>query len=381
MISTGAGRARLIAVVVVAASSLSLPSVAQAGTVRLKNGDVVTGKIMKVSGGEIVIDTDYAGEIKIKTDTVVDLQSDRPLTVEYGDGREVNGYVDVGPDGKLIVTETAPSGEPTGEPAELEPLDLTGVKDVHEVRPYFRYVADIQFGLNVAKGNSDSEYANLSASFIPSFGKNTIELGGEWNRGKADGDLAESNWRVSGQYEREFWDRWFWLLFNSYEHDALQDLDLRITAATGIGYKFFEPDPTLLKVALGPAFVDENFQEYKVDANGDRCKSGEDEGCVEKSDDRKFAALRWTLDFDQDLWSPDVSIYHKHKMTFGLTEDQFIILSAQGLKFGLIADLSLLLEFQFDHNNNPAEGAKKDDYRYLVKLAYDFKGDQEDWWY
>jgi hypothetical protein len=115
-----------------------------------------------------------------------------------------------------------------------------------------------------------------------------------------------------------------------------------------------------LKVSLGPAFVDENFK-------------GSD-------DDRQFAALRWTLDFDQDLWSPDVSIYHYHRVTMGLTEDQFIILTVQGLRLGLIADLALLLEFQFDHNENPADDAKPDDYRYLVKLAYDFKGDQNDWW-
>jgi putative salt-induced outer membrane protein YdiY len=281
--------------------------------------------------------------------------------VEYADGREVDGYIDVGPDGKLIVTETAPSAEVVGEAEELELLDLEGIEGIREVRPFFYYDAYVQFGLNIAQGNSDSEYINFAAAFLPSFGRNTIVLDGQWNRGKADGELAASNWRINGQYEREFWDRWFWLLFNSYEHDALQDLDLRITAATGIGYKFFVPDPTLLKVSLGPAFVDENFE-------------GSD-------DDRQFAALRWTLDFDQDLWSPDVSIYHRHRVMYGLTEDQLLLQTAQGLRFALIADLALLLEFQFDHNDNPAEGAKKDDYRYLAKLAYAFAGDQNDLWH
>lgn len=362
MMSAGDSRVRasLIAIPAIVAFILGPTGVARAGTIRLDNGDVISGKILKVSGGDITVDTEHSGEITIEADHVVDLESDRMLTVEYEDGREVDGYIDIGPDGKLIVSETPPSKGVVGEGAEGL-VDLTNVKDVHEVVPYFHYIADVQFGLNIAKGNSDSENISLAAAFIPTFGKNTISLDGQVNRGKADGDLAESNWRINAQYEREFRDRWFWLLFNSYEHDALQDLNLRITAATGIGYKFFEPDPTLLKVSLGPAFVDENFK-------------GSD-------DDRKFAALRWALDFDQDLWSPDVSIYHNHRMTFGLTEDQFILLTAQGFKFALIADLSLLLEFQYDHNNNPSEGAKKDDYRYLVKLGYDFKGDQEDWWH
>jgi putative salt-induced outer membrane protein YdiY len=337
--------------------------VSAADTVRLKNGDVLTGKILKATDDEVLLDTDHSGEVEIETKYVVDLESDRPLTIEYEDGREVDGYIDVGPGGKLIVRESAPQGkapaQPAAEAAEVV-VDLTPIKEIREVTTFFHYDANVDIGLNVAKGNSDSENANVSARFVPSFGKNTIELDGQWNRGKAEGELAAANWRVNAQYDREFWDRWFWLLFNSYEHDRLQDLNLRITAGGGVGYKFFEPDPTLLKVALGPAFVDENFE-------------GND-------DDRKFAALRWRLDFKQDVFSDDVSIYHTQKILIGLTEDQFVFLTVQGLKFDLIADFALLLEFQFDHNNSPAEGAKQNDFRYLVKLGYEFNGDENDWW-
>jgi putative salt-induced outer membrane protein YdiY len=349
--------------VLTAALSIGAAGVVQAGMVRLKNGDVITGKILTVSGDAIVIETEHSGEVTVDTAHVVDVQSERVLTIEYEDGREVDGYVDIGADGKLAVLESAPAevGEMAAEEAaEATVIDLSGIKSVHEVTPYFRYLANVQMGVNVAKGNSDNENVNLAAAFVPSFGKNTIALDGQWNRGKADGELNASNWRVNGQYEREFWDKWYWLVFNSYEQDSLQDLDLRITAATGLGYKFFEPDPTLLRVSLGPAYVNENFK-------------GSD-------DDRQFAALRWTLDFDQDIFSPDVSIYHRHKLTVGLTESQIVVLTAQGLRIELIGDLALLFEFQFDHVNSPAEDAKQNDYRYLFKLAYDFSGDENDYW-
>ncbi len=76
----------------------------------------------------------------------------------------------------------------------------------------------------------------------------------------------------------------------------------------------------------------------------------------------------------------DVSIYHNHILTVGLSEDQLIMLTAQGLKFGLIADLALKAEFQWDFNKSPAEDAKKSDYRYLLKIVYDFSGDENNWW-
>jgi putative salt-induced outer membrane protein YdiY len=334
-------------------------SVSAADTVRLRNGDVISGKLLMVAGGNAIVETVHSGEVTILIEEVVAIATDRPMTVVYEDGREVDGVIETSEEGIITVREGAApeAAEPEGEPPAA--LDLADIEAIHEVTPYYRYVGNLDFGLAIAKGNSDNENINFSGFLAPSWGKNTIVLSGRWNRGEADGELNASNWRVQGQYEREFWKRWFFLLFNSYEADKLQELDLRITAGTGLGYWFFKPDPTLLRVSLGPAFVDENFE-------------GSD-------DDRQFAALRWTLDFDQDLWSPDVSIYHNHILTVGLTEDQLIMLTAQGLKFGLIADLALKAEFQWDYNKSPADGAKSSDYRYLLKIVYDFGGDENDW--
>jgi putative salt-induced outer membrane protein YdiY len=335
-------------------------SAAAADTVRLRNGDVISGKLLSVSGGKATIETVHSGDVTIVMEEVVAIETDRLMTVVYQDGREVDAVIETSEEGVVTVREGAPP--PAAEPGEPpKALDLAEVAEIHEVLPYFRYRGHLDFGLSIAKGNSDNENINLAGLLSPSFGKNTVIIDGRWNRGEADGDINASNWRINLQYEREFWKNWFFLLFNSYEYDKLQELDLRISAGAGLGYWFFKPDPTLLKVSLAPAFVDENFQ-------------GTD-------DDRQFAALRWTLDFDQDLWSPDVSIYHNHKLTIGLTEDQLIFLTAQGLKFGLFENLALKAEFQWDYNKEPADDAKSSDYRYLLILAYDFSGDQNDWYH
>jgi putative salt-induced outer membrane protein YdiY len=334
-------------------------SVLAADTVRLRNGDVISGKLLKVAGDNAVVDTVHSGEVTILIEEVVAIETDRPMTVVYEDGREVDGVIETSAEGIITVREGAAPEAAAPEGAPPAALDLADIEAIHEVMPYYRYAGNFDFGLAIAKGNSDNENINVSGFLAPSWGKNTIILSGRWNRGEADGEINASNWRIQGQYEREFWKNWFYLLFNSYEADKLQELDLRITAGTGLGYWFFKPDPTLLRVSLAPSFVDENFE-------------GSD-------DDRQFAALRWTLDFDQDLWSPDVSIYHNHILTVGLTEDQLIMLTAQGLKFGLIADLALKAEFQWDYNKSPAGGAEKSDYRYLLKIVYDFAGDENDW--
>jgi putative salt-induced outer membrane protein YdiY len=353
---------RLAALCAALAVLMPAAAVSAADTIRLRNGDVISGKLLKVAGGDVFIETVHSGDLTIVLEEVVAIETDRVMTVEYQDGREVEGIIETSAEGVVTVREGAAPG--VAEPEAGEPpaaLDLADVAEIREVLPYFRYIGHLDFGLSIAKGNSDNENINLAGLLSPSFGKNTIIIDGRWNRGEADGDINASNWRINAQYEREFWKNWFFLLFNSYEYDKLQELDLRISAGAGLGYWFFKPDPTLLKVSLAPAFVDENFQ-------------GSD-------DDRQFAALRWTLDFDQDLWSPDVSIYHGHKLTVGLTEDQLVLLTAQGLKFGLFENLALKAEFQWDYNKSPADDAKKSDYRYLLILAYDFGGDENDWYH
>ena len=360
----GVSLGRVVTVVLVGlVAALGARSASAADTVRVRNGDVISGKLVKVSGGNAVLKTEYIDEITIKMEDIVAIETDRPMNVEYEDGREVDGLIETSPEGVVTVREGAPGA--TEAPAATPPqaLDLADVHEIREVVPYYRYVGHFDFGLNIAKGNSDNENSAMSGLVAPSFGKNTIAIDGRWNRGESDGDINASNWRVNAQYEREFWKNWFFLVFNSYEYDKLQDLDLRVSGGAGLGYYFFRPDPTLLRVSLAPAVVHERFDDTPT---GD-------------TPDRTFAALRWTLDFDQDLWSPDFSIYHRHILTTGLTEDQLILLTAQGLKFGLIADLALKAEFQWDYNKEPAEDAKKSDYRYLLIIAYDFAGDENDW--
>lgn len=79
--------------VVLVLGGMTLPGAALADTVRLRNGDVITGKLVKVSGGKVVFETEHSGKIEIQADQVVFLQADRVLTIEYRDGRQVNGRV------------------------------------------------------------------------------------------------------------------------------------------------------------------------------------------------------------------------------------------------------------------------------------------------
>ena len=59
----------------------------------LKNGDRLTGTIVKSDGKTIVLKSDMVGEVSIALDNVETVTADKPLYVTLNDGRTVSGLV------------------------------------------------------------------------------------------------------------------------------------------------------------------------------------------------------------------------------------------------------------------------------------------------
>jgi hypothetical protein len=56
-----------------------------------------------------------------------------------------------------------------------------------------------------------------------------------------------------------------------------------------------------------------------------------------------------------------------------------IVETRTGIKFDMAWDLVLTAEVETDWENEPAEDAKKWDTRYLLKIGFEFEGDENDW--
>jgi putative salt-induced outer membrane protein YdiY len=384
----------------------SWPLAAQGAVVdaiTLKDGSILKGEILRVEDDELILDTDYADEVSIELDHIVGIESKQHFTVRLTDGEKISGYLAVA-DGRIIMRETLPvMGEPearaTSEESEVgeqvpdaspPPADSAATEGAPDAVPpeseaivaeaaserafafddvswirekptYYRYEAELNIGAQAERGNSDTTDLHLDALFKPSFGWNTIKLAGEYDKKVADDETSTNRWRASAAYEREIRRRWYLGIANTYEQDKEKDLLLRIVGAAGVGYRFFDEDPTHLSVLPGFAYVIENFEA--------------------SSDDRDYPAFRWTLDFTRDLYKDDVSLYHEHRYLNSLkTFSDINLETTTGIEMDLFSDFTLAAEFQLEWDNKPAEDAKKTDTRYMLKIGYEFEGDENDWW-
>jgi small nuclear ribonucleoprotein (snRNP)-like protein len=85
----------------------SFPVQLLADQVSLKNGDRLTGNVVKADGKTLVLDTDYAGDLNVNWSAIRGMQSAQELHVLLQDGRTVVGPVS-GSNGKMqIVTKSA----------------------------------------------------------------------------------------------------------------------------------------------------------------------------------------------------------------------------------------------------------------------------------
>jgi len=266
-----------------------------------------------------------------------------------------------GPGESAPPTATVPMETADTAAAERE-FDFEDVDWIRKTPPYLRYEANLNAGAQLARGNSDTTDLHFDARFDPSFGWNTIRIFGQYDKKKADGDTTTNRWDANLAYERNFHRRWFVGLNNSYEADHERDLNLRIVAGAGVGYRFFDADPTFLSVLPSIAYVNENYELA--------------------DDDTNYAAFRLQLDFTRDLYNDDIRVYHYSVYLDNLQDLSDINLDTRtGLEIDMPWDLVLAGEFQANWENEPAAGTKKLDTRYLLKIGFKFSGDENDWFH
>ena len=107
---------------------LSLTSASFADQITLKNGDRLTGTVVKSDGKTVVLHTDAAGEVTLQFGAIQDIKTDQELHVTLKDGKSAVGPVTTA-DGKLeIATKTAGT-------IEVPKEDVTVIRNDPSRRP------------------------------------------------------------------------------------------------------------------------------------------------------------------------------------------------------------------------------------------------------
>ena len=245
---------------------LGLSSAVFADQITLKNGDHLTGTIVKSDGKTLVLHTEFAGDVTLQFAAITQITTDQPLHVALKNGQTVVGAISTS-DGKL---EVAPK---SGAPVETPKDSVVAIRNDADQLAYEKSLhpgllqgwnAGANVGFSLTRGNCQTE--NLALAFTAARATKTDKLSLYTNAVYGTNQLAvpstTANTEAGGiRYDRNINPRTFAFVGADFMSNALQTLNLRSVGSVGLGYHAIKNDRTTLDFLAGGNFTDENYTE------------------------------------------------------------------------------------------------------------------------
>ena len=239
-----------------------------ADQVTLKNGDRLTGTIVKSDAKTLLIKSDLAGDVNIQWDAVTSIISTQALHLTLKDGQTVVGTVTTN-DGEFEVAT-----KDTGAVTASKETVVT-VRDDAEQKAYDDQIERLRHphltdfwsglldtGLSLTRGNSESLTYSLSgkAARTTEEDKISVYTTAIYTDSTVDGVSATTAHAIRGGIRGDLnvSDHLFTFGFTDFEYDQFQDLDLRNVVGGGLGYHVIKSKFTTFDVFAGGDF-DQDF--------------------------------------------------------------------------------------------------------------------------
>ena len=232
-----------------------------ADQITLKNGDRLSGTIVKSDGKTLVLHTEFAGDVTLDFKAVTQITSEKEMRVITSDKKTLVGPVTTS-DGKIeVVTKNEGTvGVPLGN-----------VKVIGEQEDYEKLVhpgllhgwnGGVNVGFSLARGNSETSNLALAVNAVhPTLNdKTTIYLSSIDTKNDLATPSTVANLVTAGiRYDHDINPRLFGFVGADFMSNALQDLDLRSVYGGGLGFHAIKSDSTILDFLAGLNYTHETY--------------------------------------------------------------------------------------------------------------------------
>ncbi len=312
----------------------------------MKNGDQITGQVLKQAQQVLEFKTPYAGTIKVNWDEVSQLQTVKPVRIMLDDKQIVSTRaIRNEADSTIIETETGTT------PVIVKRKTLAYINpESWRIDGGYKTSGKVNVALDFERGNTDTDEIDLDAELTIRRAHDRVRLFADLEKDSSSSVTTKDKWLTTGKYDYFVSERHYYYGSLYFESDELADLNLRSGLGGGIGYLFYKRKKLNLSGELGLSWAREDF---------------------ENEDLNEFGAMNWAIDFDKFVFTDFTQFYHKHLGVLSLEDTEDVIVKSwTGLRFLLPHGFSASLEANVDFDNTPAAGKDRIDNRYSIKLGY-----------
>jgi putative salt-induced outer membrane protein YdiY len=322
----------------------------------MKNGDRVTGTIVKQDGKTITVKTVNFGVVTAPWDQVASVSSDQPVYVGFKDGKILLGT--------LTTTEGKVAVAARDTKAEVPPGEITSIRNADEERAYERLLrpgwgqlwagtATIGFAGTAGNAKTLTFTTGVNAARVTNTDKTSLYFNAIKASALVNGTSASTAQAVRGgiAYDHNVTPRLFISVFNDYEYDKFQNLDLRFVLGGGMGFHALKTERARLDLLGGADFNHSSFSTPLT---------------------RNSAEFYWGDEYSLKL-NTATSLVQSFRMFDDLTNTgtyrvNFDIGASTKLSKWLTWNLSLSDRYL----NHPAPGRKTNDFLYTTGLGITF---------
>ncbi len=351
---------------------LGLAPAVFADQITLKNGDHLSGTIVKSDGKTLVLHTEFAGDVTVQFAAITQITTEKPLHVALKNGQTVVGPITTS-DGNL---EVAPA---SGPPVEAPKESVVAIRNDADQLAYEKALhpnllhgwnGGANVGFSLTRGNSQTE--NLSFAFNAARATKNDKLSLYSTAVYGTNQLATpsttANTETGGiRYDRNINPKMFGFVGGDVMSNALQDLDLRAVYTAGFGDHAIKSAGTTLDFLAGLNYTHETYSNGPQVTPATVPPTYTSYGVT-----NKFAALtlgeelthklgKSTLLIQKLYFYPDLTQTGNYRGTFDL---------------GWVTKISKWLGWQNQFGDvyvsNPPEGAKKNDIVITTGLNFSF---------
>ena len=311
-----------------------------ADEIRMKNGDRLTGEIVRMEKEILTFKSDYAVEtLGISWTEVGCIISDGYLPMEFQEQDFLIARITCPESGKVQI-ENLLLGKSTAMP----------LSDLLSVNPS-TYSGIFNLGGTLNTGNTDTKALNVATRFQVKTRKHRFTVDAKYNFGEANGDSTVRN--SSGSLKYDFFAR---QKIYSYaqslnEQDRFANLNLRNTEGVGMGYQFFD-------TRLRSLFTEAGISHFNED--------------ITIGEDKSSAAARWAVGLDWEALPMRLKLFHRQEGYYSFNDASVVLRTEQGLRVPLVDNISANLQVDFRYNSAPEAGKTGSDLNFILGFIYTY---------
>lgn len=298
----------------------------------LTNGDELTGTLLEVEQGFVLLGHTALGELRIERQALSRVRS-------------------------LAATPRTPAESDPGAVAEIEsgvtPPDPPSTNQPERIPepPKANWSGRLQLGLSGSRGSTDSDSARIVATAKRDGENSILSLRSTYQQTRRDGDRTENRFTARARNE---WlrgeSKWSGFLESEIELAEFLDYDARLRGGAGLVYRFVDDDKTLFSTRLGLG------------------ASRQFNSSNEEIDPEAIIALAFSHQFTE---RQRIELSAEYFPDLRDTEDYRADLRA-GWEIGLNDENNLKLRLSLEDRYNSSASTDKNNIDYFAELVYEF---------